>query len=99
MSLLELVAAMTIAAAVMALGVHYLKPADAVAHQRSCDLTRELLQNDCERHFDANDRYPRTDLRDIQSAEFAGDPLPTCPSIGENYRVNRSGRIECPSHQ
>lgn len=99
MTLLELVAALTIAASVAALGIHYLKPTGAVAHQRSCDLTRELLQNDCERYFDINGRFPRIDLRELQSSEFSGDPLPRCPSTGERYQLNRSGRVECPSHR
>ncbi len=99
MTLLELVAALTIAATVAALGIHYLKPTGTVAHQRSCDLTRELLQNDCERYFDINGRLPRTDLRELQSSEFSGDPVPHCPSTGERYRLNRSGRVECPAHR
>lgn len=58
MSLIELLAALMIAAAVSALGVHYLRPTGESSKQRSCDLTRALLQNDAQRFLEANGRLP-----------------------------------------
>ncbi len=99
MSLIELLAALMIAAAVSALGVHYLRPTGESSKQRSCDLTRALLQNDAQRFLEANGRLPRTDLQELRTTKYAGATLPACPVTSQSYRLNRQGVVACPTHE
>ncbi|MGI9470876.1 MAG: type II secretion system protein [Rubripirellula sp.] len=99
MSLLEIVAALAIASSVAAIGIQYIQPAGDSARQRSCDLTRQLLQNDCQLYLETNGRLPQADLLELQSEQYSGDQLPTCPGTGESYRLDRRGVVHCPTHE
>ena len=79
MSLIELLAALMIAAAVSALGVHYLRPTGESSKQRSCDLTRALLQNDAQRFLEANGRLPRAICRNFARQSMPEPRFPPAP--------------------
>ena len=99
MSLLELLAALIIAASVSALGIHYLRPAGESSQQRSCDLTRALLQNDAQRFLESNGRLPRSDLQELRTNQYSGPTLPVCPVTSQSYRLDRQGIVVCPAHE
>lgn len=99
LTLIEVMAALIIAATVAAIGVHYLKPAGTTSKQRTCDLTRELLQNDHDRYIESTGRRVSRDLRQLRSPEFSGNPLPTCPLTDRSYRRNGRGVVFCPVHE
>ncbi len=99
MTLMELLAALIIAATVAAVSIQYLRPPSETGKQRSCDLTRAMLQNDAQRYFDTTGVMPRTDLRELATAEYAGVVVPTCPVTGEAYRLDRNGIVGCPTHE
>jgi prepilin-type N-terminal cleavage/methylation domain-containing protein len=97
-SLIEVIAAVIIAATVAALSIHYLKPAAATSQQRSCDLTRQLLQNDADRYFQSTGRRVSRNLRQLKSSAYSGDPLPACPVSQRPYRCNAQGIVFCTKH-
>ena len=99
LTLIEITAALLIAAAVATLGIQYLRVTDRTSKQRSCDMTRQLLQNDLQRYLDNTGRLPRADLRELRSDEYAGQSLPSCPVTGQSYRCDRSGTVGCPTHE
>jgi prepilin-type N-terminal cleavage/methylation domain-containing protein len=99
MTLLEVMAALIIAATVAAISIQYLRPVDATSKQRTCDMTRELLQNDAQRYFEATGQLPRTDLRELRTAQYSGTVLPICPVTGQSYRRDRNGVVGCPTHE
>ena len=92
-------AALIIAASVAAVSLQHLRPAHESSTQRTCDLTRELLQLDAQRYMDTEARLPSTDLRELQTPEYSGSALPTCPVTGESYRRSRTGIVGCPTHE
>jgi type II secretory pathway component PulJ len=98
-TLIEVMAALIIAAAVSAIGIQYLRPAGETSQQRSCDMMRELLQNDAQRYMTTKGKLPSSDLRELRTVEYAGAVLPTCPVTGEAYSRNRTGIIGCPTHE
>ncbi len=98
-SLLEIIAALVIAATVAVTGIQYLRPSGDKGKQRSCDLTREILQNDTQRYFESTGAMPAADLRDLLSPQYSGLVLPTCPVTGQNYRMDKSGVVGCPTHE
>ncbi len=75
-SLLEITAALVISATVAVAGIQYLRPAGDTGKQRSCDLTRELLQNDAQRYFEYTGSMPGADLKELVSPEYSGAVLP-----------------------
>lgn len=99
MSLIEILAALIIAATVATLGIQYLRPAGATGKQRSCDMTREVLQVDVRRHSELTGNLPSQDLREIASGPYASTGLPNCPVSGQDYRLDRSGTVICPVHE
>lgn len=99
LTLIEVMAALIIAATVAAIGVHYLKPAGTTSKQRSCDMTRQLLQNDADRYFESTGRRVSRDLRQLRSPLFSGNPLPRCPISDRAYRRNGRHVVNCPVHE
>jgi competence protein ComGC len=98
-TLLELVAALMIAAGLAALSMHYLQVPGQTSKQRSCDLTREVLQDYADRYQQSQGRGPSADLRELQTSQYAGVNLPTCPVTGQAYTLVRSGVVSCPTHE
>jgi competence protein ComGC len=98
-SLIEILLALAIAATVAAIGIEYLRPADRHGKQRSCDLARQLLQNDAQRYLDRTGRLPSSDLRELRVPTYAGSVLPSCPASGDAYRLDRKGTVFCPEHE
>ena len=98
-SLLEVIAAVIIAATVAAIGIRYLVPVGETSQQRSCDLTRQLLQNDADRYFESTGRRVSRNLRQLRRPDFSGNPLPRCPSTDRRYRRDNHGVVYCPVHE
>jgi len=98
-SLLEIIAAVVISAALAAFGIQFLRPAGDSGKQRSCDLTRELLQNDVQRYFDNTGTMPRADLAELVDPQYSGSVLPSCPVTREAYMLDRAGTVACPTHE
>lgn len=98
-SLLELMAALIIAASLAALSLHHLRKPSLSGKQHSCDLTREVMQNYADRYAEANGRMPSADLRELATDPYAGTVLPTCPVTAESYRLDRNGNVACPTHE
>ena len=99
LTLIEVMAALIVAATVAAISLQYLRPAGEASKQRSCDMTRAMLQNDARRYTETTGRMPSTDLRELETAAFAGPRMPTCPVTGERYRRNGAGVVVCPTHE
>ena len=99
MSLIEILAALVIAATIAAIGIQYIRPAGATGKQRTCDLTREILQTDARRFSEATGRTPSSDLRELATNQYTGTTLPICPVTGQSYRLDRSGTVTCPTHE
>jgi prepilin-type N-terminal cleavage/methylation domain-containing protein len=99
MSLIEVLAALVIAATIAALGIHYLRPAGDTGKQRTCDMTREILQTDARRFTESTGRPPSRNLRQLRTNQYSGTVLPTCPVTGQSYRLDRSGIVTCPTHE
>ena len=99
LTLIEIIAALVIAAAVAAISIQYLRPAGETSKQRTCDVTRGLLQNDAQRYMETTGNLPSADLRELRTAEYSGAVLPTCPVTGESYSRNRTGIVGCPTHE
>ena len=90
---------LVIAATVAALGVQYLRPAGETGKQRTCDMTREILQTDALRFTESTGRAPSSDLRELRTPQYSGTVLPTCPVTGQSYLLDRSGIVTCPTHE
>ena len=99
MSLIEVLAALVIAATVAALGIQYLRPAGDTGKQRSCDVTREILQADARRFTESTGRAPSSDLRELRAIQYSGTVLPTCPITAQSYRLDLGGIVTCPTHE
>ncbi len=98
-TLLELIAAVIIASMLMVLSIRFMRPPAEAGSQRSCDLTRQLLQNDADRFLETVGRSPSRDLRELRSDDYSGVVLPTCPVTGEPYSIDNSGVVVCPTHE
>ncbi len=98
-SLLEVVAALMIAATVAVMSITYLRKPGITANQRSCDLTRKVLQADTQRYLDTTGALPNAQLLELATPEYTGAVLPKCPITGESYRLGGGGIVECPTHE
>jgi competence protein ComGC len=98
-SLLELMAALIIAASLAALTLHHIRKPSLSGKQHSCDLTREVMQDYADRYVETIGRSPSADLRELATAPYAGPSLPTCPVTGQSYRLDRNGIVGCPTHE
>ena len=97
-SLLEVIAALTLTAIIAAVGIRHLSTPGTTAHQRTCDMTRQTLQGYAERYRDDTGQFPRRNLAEIESTNYAGAVLPTCPVTGQAYQIRR-GVVGCPTHE
>jgi prepilin-type N-terminal cleavage/methylation domain-containing protein len=97
-TLLEMILAVVIISAVAALSLQHLRPSGQVARQRSCDVTRQTLQNYADRYYSREGTWPSRDLREIAVPTYAGDDLPLCPCEGGRYQMSGS-LIICPVHE
>lgn len=77
-SLLEIIAALVIASTVAVVGIEYLRPSGDTGKQRSCDLMRELLQNDTQRYFECVGSMPSANPNELAFPEYSGAVLSAC---------------------
>ncbi|MDG2220912.1 MAG: hypothetical protein P8L85_06010 [Rubripirellula sp.] len=98
-SLLEIIAAVTIAVTLTVISISYFKPAKNISSQRSCDLTRQVLQNDADRYYELTGQLASTDLHQLKTKVFSGTTLPKCPDSDKAYTRNASGVVSCPTHE
>jgi competence protein ComGC len=99
LTLIEILAAVMIASLVAVLGVRYTRPAGESAKQHTCDLTRQILQNDANRYQETTGNLPSRDLSELENSQYSGVVLPTCPITGEAYSLERNGTVACPTHE
>ncbi|MGB7326169.1 MAG: prepilin-type N-terminal cleavage/methylation domain-containing protein [Rubripirellula sp.] len=97
-SLIEILAAVMIAATVATIAVTQLRTPGDTAHARSCQLSRQTVQNETNRYVDITGSMPSSDLRQLTSAQHWDGPLPTCPVTGDAFTLDRSGNVNCTSH-
>ncbi|QDT07671.1 hypothetical protein K227x_60990 [Rubripirellula lacrimiformis] len=97
-SLIEILAALMIAATVATIAVTQFRTPGDTAHSRSCELGRQILQNEVQRHVDTTGSLPATDMRQLTTAEYWGTTLPACPVTGNAYTLDRSGNVTCATH-
>lgn len=98
-SLLEIIAAVTIAVTLSVISIGYLNPAQNLSSQRSCDLTREVLQNDADRYYEMMGEMASTDLHQLETKVFSGTKLPKCPASDKAYTRDANGVVFCPAHE
>jgi prepilin-type N-terminal cleavage/methylation domain-containing protein len=98
-SLLEIIAALVIASTVAVVGIQYLRPSGDTGKQRSCDLTREMLQNDTQRYSEYVGSMPSADLNELAFPQYSGAVLPTCPVTGQAYGLDKDDNVVCPTHE
>jgi prepilin-type N-terminal cleavage/methylation domain-containing protein len=98
-TLMEIIAALVIASLVSVIGIQYLRPSGDTSKQKSCDLAREMLQNDAQRYFEVHGVMPAADLNQLASPEYSGALLPTCPVTDQAYRLDRNNTVICPTHE
>jgi competence protein ComGC len=98
-TLMEIMAALVIASLVAVIGIQYLRPSGEASKQKSCNLTREMLQNDTQRYSEVTGAMPAADLNELVSPQYSGLVLPTCPVTNEAYRLDRTGMVICPTHE
>jgi len=96
-SLIEVIFAIVLSAAVAIIGIRHLQTPGNVARDRACDLQREMLQGHADRYADMVGRTPSRDLNELESAEYLGTELPSCPSSGQAFRY-QGGEVICPAH-
>ncbi|TWU57761.1 type II secretion system protein [Rubripirellula reticaptiva] len=97
-SLIEILAAVMIAATVATIAVTQFRTPGDTAHWRSCQLSRQTVQNEANRYIDITGSLPSSDLRQLSSSQYWDGPLPTCPVTGTAFTLDRSGNINCKSH-
>ena len=98
-TLMEIIAALVIASLVSVIGIQYLRPSGDSSKQRSCDLTREMLQNDVQRYFEIHGVMPAASLNELAAPEYSGLLLPTCPVTDQAYSLDRNDNVICPVHE
>ncbi|TWU56826.1 hypothetical protein Poly51_27430 [Rubripirellula tenax] len=98
-SLVELLAAVMIAAIVATIAISQYRTPGDTAHSRSCELCRETVQTEVRRFTDTTSSSPSSDLRQLTSTEYWGGPLPTCPVTGNAFQLDRSGTVVCSTHK
>jgi len=97
-SLLEIILVVVIISTVAAVSLQYFRPTGEAVQQRSCDVTRQLLQNYADRYFSAAGSWPSRDLNEIATATLAGGELPPCPCDGSKYEMS-GALVICPIHE
>ena len=97
--MLEILAGITIAIAITIVSMQFMRRPTDTAGQRGCDLQRENLQNQVQRYFEETGRMPSRRLPELVGPAYAGPELPVCPSTGDRYLLDRSGSVECRTHE
>lgn len=91
MSLLELLAAVTITGVLAVVIVPRLGTGASVAKTNSCHVNREVINVQCALWRRSNGNYPASNLSDVGSdANFFPEGLPTCPVDGSGYQIDSS---------
>lgn len=97
-TLLEVIAAVVIAASLALLSIHHLRGPSETGKQRSCAMNCQRLQESCDRYVETNALPPSRDLRELASDQYIGNELPVCPSDGRPYQLDDKGTVICPHH-
>lgn len=97
-SLIEVLAAVMIAAGLATIAVSQLRRPGDLAHSQACELCRETLQNEVGRYVNETGTSPSSNLQELTAAGHWNGPLPTCPSTGRPLTLDRTGTIDCPVH-
>tara|TARA_R110002167_G_scaffold54187_1_gene154488 strand:- start:525 stop:869 length:345 start_codon:yes stop_codon:yes gene_type:complete len=97
-TLIEVMAVLIISATVAIIGIRHLQKPGEQAHDRSCQLSRELLQHHVEAYIDDMGSAPSSSMREIATDVYAGRTLPTCPVTGRAFQLGRNGRVSCSDH-
>ncbi len=89
-SLLELLAAISIIGVLAAAIVPRLGRGSSLAKSEACAVQREVIQIQARLWRREHGRWPRPNLRDVGAdKDFFPEGLPTCPVDGSTYRINR----------
>ncbi|WP_372722968.1 competence type IV pilus major pilin ComGC [Novipirellula sp.] len=97
-TLIEVMAVLIISATVAIIGIRHLQQPGDLAHDRSCQLARELLQHYVQAYIDDTGSAPSSSMREIATDVYAGRTLPTCPVTGRAFQLDRNGRVRCADH-
>ena len=97
-TLLEIIAAVVLISVVGFLGIRHVRTAGTGGQERSCELTRKMLQNEVDRYQRLNRTLPSADLREITTAEYWNASLPTCPVSGNPMTLDSNGNVVCDTH-
>jgi len=97
MSLIEVVAAITISALIAVTGLAFVRNHGEVANNRACQATRTSLQNDVLIYQQETGRPPTRLMKELADSDYSGRVLPTCPTTGTAYQL-QSGQVICTAH-
>lgn len=96
-SILEIIVALTIASMFAMTGLAFVRTHGETAKSRACEGTRCMLQRDVELYENENGRLPGRTLRELADQDYTGSNLPSCPTSGNAYGLDR-GEVICPTH-
>lgn len=89
MSLLELLASLTIVAVIATVMLPRLGGGASDAKNKSCELRRSVVEVQCMLWKRQNGSFPNTGLSDIGTdVEYFPDGLPVCPVDGSAYKID-----------
>ncbi|GAA4468210.1 competence type IV pilus major pilin ComGC [Novipirellula rosea] len=97
-TLIEVMAVLIISATVAIIGIRHLQQPGDLVHDRSCQLSRELLQHHVETYIDDTGSAPSSNMREIATDVYAGRTLPTCPVTDRAFQLGRNGQVRCSDH-
>lgn len=97
-SLIEILAAVMIAAAIATIAISQFRVHGDTGYARSCLMTRETIQSEVDRYVAINGSSPSADLSELTRRDYWGSPIPNCPATGTPLQVDRSGRVICRNH-
>lgn len=97
LTLIEVIFAIALSAAVAVIGVRHLRQPGDTVRERSCDLRREVLQEQVDRYTEMTGRSPSRDLRELADPDYAGNVVPRCPVTDSGYQL-RGDQVICPRH-
>ncbi len=97
-TLLEMVLAVVIISAVAAVSLQFIRPVGESSRQRSCDVSRQMLQNYADQYYNRTGTWPQRNLAELATNEFVGPRLPPCPCQGGNYEMS-GAIVVCPLHE
>ena len=95
-SLLEIMAALTIATVATLLAITSLRPQTDLVGRAGCEATRVSLQAVADR-FSQDQRDPLRRVDQLSRRGYWQGDVPNCPSTDQTLQV-RSGQIVCPVH-